>query len=72
MRFKGELKLGKVREYDGHLGEIQTINATYYFTKDDVHKDDKLLPNDLVMFKGKTEDEFPQAYYVKKINLKKI
>ena len=27
--------------------------------------------NDYVMFKSKTEDIFPQGYYIKKLNLKK-
>ena len=67
---KGIYKIGKVKEYDGFFGEIVTEDTLYYFTKDDI--EDTIEENDVVKFQGKTEEAFPQAYFVKKIALNRI
>lgn len=72
MQSNGEIKVGKVKKYDGHLGEIVTQDSKYYFTTNDICGNSNLLPNDLVLFKSKTEEDFPQAYFVKKIGIRKI
>ena len=58
-------KIGKIKDYDGFMGEIVTENNLYYFTKNDI--DGNIIKNDIVKFQGKTEEIFPQAYYVKKL-----
>jgi len=69
------IKYGKIREYNGYGGEIITTFdnnelITYYFTREDlVDTTEELKKDDFVMFKGKTEDVFPQAYYIRKIDL---
>lgn len=65
-------KLGIVKEYDGYIGEIVTEDNLYYFTKNDVNENDSLEKRDLVQFNSKTEEDFPQAYYVNKVYLKKL
>lgn len=65
-------KLGIVKEYDGYIGEIVTEDNLYYFTKNDINKSDSLEKKDLVQFNSKCDEEFPQAYYVSKVYLKKI
>lgn len=65
-------KIGKVKEYDGYVGEIVTTGDVYYFTNMDILNKDLLNPKDLVVFNGKTEETFPQAYNVKKLNMKRI
>ena len=62
-------KTGKIRDYDGLTGEIVSSDGLYYFTKNDTT--DKINKSDTVKFKGKTEDVFPQAYYVKKLTKEK-
>lgn len=71
MQYSDKVKVGKIKEYDGNLGEIATVNNLYYFTKNDLEQDSKLEVNDLVLFKSKTEEVFPQAYYVKKLTITK-
>ena len=71
MQYSNNVKVGKIKEYDGNLGEIATVNNLYYFTKNDLEQDSKLEVNDLVLFKSKTEEVFPQAYYVKKLTITK-
>lgn len=73
MQYKSKLpfKVGKVRNYDGYIGEIVTDKNIYYFNKNDISGDEKVDNQDYVMFKSKTEEIFPQGYYVKKLNLKK-
>ena len=56
-------RIGKVTKYDGNLGEIITEDNIYYFTKNDILEN--INTNDIVIFKGKSEDIFPQAYYIK-------
>ena len=63
-------KIGKVKNYNGYTGEIITDKKNYYFTKNDIENNEIIKDNDLVKFKSKTEDTFPQGYYVKKLNLK--
>lgn len=63
-------KIGKVKNYNGYTGEIVTEKQNYYFIKNDIVNNEKLSDNDFVKFKSKTEDAFPQGYYVKKLNLK--
>ena len=65
-------KLGIVKEYDGYIGEIVTEDNLYYFTKNDVNENDSLEKRDLLQFNSKTEEDFPQAYYVNKVYLKKL
>jgi len=65
-------KLGIVKEYDGYIGEIVTEDNLYYFTKNDVNNNDIIEQKDLVQFNSKTEEGFPQAYYVNKVYLKKL
>lgn len=65
-------KLGTVKEYDGYIGEIVTEDNLYYFTKNDVNENDSLEKRDLLQFNSKTEEDFPQAYYVNKVYLKKL
>ena len=65
-------KLGIVKEYDGYIGEIVTDDNLYYFTKNDVNENDSLEKRDLLQFNSKTEEDFPQAYYVNKVYLKKL
>ena len=60
---KDNIMVGKVTKYDGSLGEIITENNIYYFTKSDILENINI--NDIVIFKGKSEDIFPQAYYIK-------
>ena len=55
-------KIGKIKDYDGFMGEIVTENNLYYFTKNDI--DGNIIKNDIVKFQGKTEEIFPQSYYV--------
>ena len=73
MSYKSKLpyKVGKVRNYDNYIGEIVTDKNIYYFNKNDVNNGEVVNNNDYVMFKSKTEDIFPQGYYIKKLNLKK-
>ncbi len=70
MQYSDKVKVGKIKEYDGNLGEIVTVDNLYYFTKNDLEQDTNLEVNDLVLFKSKTEEDFPQAYYVKKLTIK--
>ena len=63
---KSALKYGKVHNYDGYLGEIITEDTIYYFDKTDVLNNELLENEDWVRFNGKSEDEFPQAYYITK------
>ncbi len=71
-------KLGIVKRYDGYIGEIIPIGEVitrdmiYYFTKNDVNNNDIIEQKDLVQFNSKTEEGFPQAYYVNKVYLKKL
>ncbi len=60
---KDNIMVGKVTKYDGSLGEIITEDNIYYFTKNDILENINI--NDIVIFKGKSEDIFPQAYYIK-------
>lgn len=62
-------KYGKVTKYDGFTGEIVTQYNLYYFTKNDIIENNEITINDMVMFNGKSEDIFPQAYNIKKINV---
>ena len=71
MQYSNNVKVGKIKEYDGNLGEIDTIDSTYYFTKNDLINSDTVEQNDLVAFKSKTENIFPQAYFIKKLTIKK-
>ena len=59
-------KIGKIKNYNGFIGEIVTEDNSYYFTKKDL--DGNVDKNDIVKFQGKTENTFPQAYYVKKLS----
>ena len=61
--------IGKVRYYNGYIGQIVTYDNIYYFDKNDTITDVK--DDDVVLFKGKEEDIFPQAYYIKSLSLKK-
>lgn len=63
-------KIGKIKDFDGYTGTIVSLSGQYYFTRNDIITNTKLENNDMVMFNGKTEDKFPQAYYVKKILIK--
>lgn len=63
------IKIGKVSKYDNYLGEITTEDNIYYFTKNDVI--DNIKENDLVFFKSKIDETFPQAYYIKLVVLEK-
>lgn len=69
---KKNYKLGIVKEYDGYIGEIVTADNLYYFTKNDINENDSLEKKDLVQFNSKSEEDFPQAYYVNKVYLKKL
>ena len=73
MQYKSKLsfKIGEVRNFDGYIGEIVTDENIYYFNKNDISGDEKVDNQDYVMFKSKTEEIFPQGYYVKKLNSKK-
>ena len=66
MKNKDSYKIGKVKKYDEFSGEIVTADEVYYFTKNDI--EGIIGTQDIVKFKGKTENVFPQAYYVKKIS----
>lgn len=70
MQYNGRYKVGKISKYDGYIGEIITASDEYYFTKDDIVDESDIENNDLVFFNSKSEDVFPQAYYVKKIGMK--
>ncbi len=70
MQSKKEYKVGKILKYDGYLGEIVTSDNDYYFTKNDILDNCDLSKDDLVVFDSKSEDTFPQAYYVKKLKIK--
>ena len=59
-------KTGVVKNYDGYLGEIETEEILYYFTKNDILENEIIKNDDIVIFKGKTEDVFPQAYFIRK------
>ena len=74
MQYKSRLpyKIGKVINFNQLTGEIVTDKNIYYFDKNDINNDEQICNQDLVMFKSKTEDTFPQAYYIKKMNLKVI
>ena len=74
MYYKSKLpyKIGKVRNYDGITGEIVTDKNTYYFDRNDINKEEEIDNYDYVMFKSKTENTFPQGYYIKKLNIKLI
>ena len=73
MSYKSKLpyKVGKVRYYDGYIGEIVTDKNVYYFNKNDISGDEEVKNQDYVIFKSKTEEIFPQGYYVKKLHLTK-
>jgi alpha-acetolactate decarboxylase len=62
-------KIGKIKKFDGNLGEIISMEGIYYFTKKDIDNTN-VEKNDLVAFNGKTEETFPQAYNVKKLKIK--
>ena len=70
MQSKKSYKIGKVVKFDGNLGEIFTPTEEYYFTKNDLLEGIPVENDDLVMFNGKTESVFPQAYFVKKLSIK--
>ena len=70
MQSKKEYKVGKILKYDGYLGKIVTSDNDYYFTKNDILDNCDLSKDDLVVFGSKSEDTFPQAYYVKKLKIK--
>lgn len=65
-------KLGIVKEYDGYIGEIVTEDNLYYFTKNDINRNDSINVKDLVQFNSKCEELFPQAYYINKVYLEEI
>lgn len=64
------LKIGKIKEFNGYSGEIVSLEGVYYFTRRDIVDGMTLQNNDVVIFNGKTEEKFPQAYFIKKANLK--
>lgn len=74
MHYKSKLpyKIGKVINFNNYKGEIITNKNVYYFDRNDINEGEVINNFDYVMFKSKTEDTFPQAYYVKKIKLKAI
>ena len=66
-------KYGKIKEYNGYSGEIVTLSSdkliTYYFTRNDlVDPTLELKEDDIVKFKGKAEDVFPQGYFIDKVD----
>jgi hypothetical protein len=63
-------KYGKVTNYDGYTGEIVTEDNLYYFNRNDIVKNNEIIINDIVMFNSKSEDIFPQAYNIKKVEIK--
>lgn len=72
MQYKNNSKVGKIIRYDGYFGEIATPYETYYFTRNELEKlkeNINIQKGDLVIFDSKTEKDFPQAYFVKKIEL---
>ena len=59
-------KIGKIKNYDGLTGEIASLDGLYYFTRNDTS--DEINKADTVKFNVKTEEIFPQAYYIKKLS----
>lgn len=74
MQYRSKLpyKIGKVRNFDTYEGEIVTDKNIYYFVRNDINEGEVINNDDYVMFKSKTEDTFPQGYYIKKVKLKVI
>lgn len=67
-----QYKIGKVKEYDGYVGEIVTEDNLYYFTKNDINDGEVINKSDIVRFDSKCDDSFPQAYYIEKFDSEKI
>jgi len=63
---KSAFKYGKINNYDGLTGEIVSEDNIYYFNKNDLLNFEEIKNNDFVRFNSKTEDYFPQAYYITK------
>ena len=70
MQYSIDTKVGKIMDFDGFLGKITTEDKVFVFSKNEIINDENINNGDLVVFKGKSEKEFPQAYYVKKLTIK--
>ena len=64
MNNKINFKIGVVKDFDGYSGKIVTPDKIYYFFRSDIIE--SIEKDDIVNFQGKTENTFPQAYFVKK------
>ena len=60
------MKEGKVVEFDGYTGEIESDNKTYLFLKD--HVNDSVNVNDTVTFRGENIKGYDVAFLKKKKN----
>ena len=68
MEENNTLKYGIIKRYGNCIGEIKADNIIYYFDKNDVNNKEVLKVGDRVVFRSKTVEKFPQAYYIKKYN----
>ena len=60
------MKEGKVINYDGFVGEIESENENYIFLNDDLLCSIQI--GDLVTFKGEEKQDLKRAYFIKKKN----
>lgn len=57
------MKEGKVINYDGFVGEIESQEEKYLFLNDDLQTD--INVGDIVTFNGEEVHDFKRAYFVK-------
>lgn len=70
MQYDLQYKVGKVKKFDGYIGNIVSDDNLYYFTKNDINDDEIINVGDIVKFNSKSSEGFPQAYYINKVYLK--
>lgn len=58
------MKEGKILDYDGFVGEIESENDNYIFLKDDLLYNAKI--SDIVCFRGEDKQDLKRAYFIKK------
>lgn len=61
-----QYEIGKVIQYDQHIGIIKTINKKYIFMKQNA--EDNIKENDLVKFRPEYNSKENIAHHVKKLS----
>ena len=60
------MREGKVTEFDGFVGDIESNGEKYMFLIDDIETDIEL--NDYVSFRGEEVQGVKKAFFVKNVN----